>query len=431
MFEKELSKKCINSLLNSGVDKAQAALASSEKYEMNVAAGEINLLRTVFDTKVGFTVIKDGKKGSVNINKTDEESINDAIIVINELCNTAEVDEANDISPNQPAKEFKVGDDTPNLDGMYELLKNFTAAVKEKYPKIVLEEVYFDFVHTLEEFANSNGVAFKASKGMYNFVAMFTAKEGEKASSFNYTGYSSTTLDKELLDCGTIDNLLRQSTEQLNTVPFEGKFQGDVIITPDCLGDMIYYYVDSFLSDMALISGSSILKDKLNSKVASEKLTIHSKPVSEEIADGYFVTSEGFEAENSTIIDKGILKTFMLSRYGANKTKGERAVNSGGAYVVEPGDKSFEEMVKSIDKGILLCRFSGGNPSANGDLSGVAKNSYYIENGEIKYPISETMISGNLYEMFNNIKGISRERISFGNAVLPWICISDVVVSGK
>jgi PmbA protein len=165
--------------------------------------------------------------------------------------------------------------------------------------------------------------------------------------------------------------------------------------------------------------------------VASEKFTIHSRPTSTEIADGYFITPEGFEAKDSTIIDKGVLKTFMLSLYGANKTKGKRAVNCGGAYIIEPGDKSFQEMVKSVNKGILLCRFSGGNPSANGDMTGVAKNSYYIENGEIKYPISETMISANLYNMFNNIKGISKERVNFGTVVFPWICVSGVTISGK
>ena len=68
-------------------------------------------------------------------------------------------------------------------------------------------------------------------------------------------------------------------------------------------------------------------------------------------------------------------------------------------------------MIKDIDKGILLCRFSGGSPSDNGDFSGVAKNSYYIENGEIKYPITETMVSGNANEMFNNLDNISKEQI--------------------
>ena len=94
--------------------------------------------------------------------------------------------------------------------------------------------------------------------------------------------------------------------------------------------------------------------------------------------------------------------------YGANKLGKNRAVNDGGAYIVEPGKKSHKEIIKNIDEGVLLCRFSGGYPSSNGDFSGVAKNSYYIENGEVKYPISETMISGNISEMMKNIIAISK-----------------------
>ena len=50
--------------------------------------------------------------------------------------------------------------------------------------------------------------------------------------------------------------------------------------------------------------------------------------------------------------------------------------------MVDPGEQSYDDIVKNVDKGILLCRFSGGVPSTSGDFSGVAKNSYYIENGK-------------------------------------------------
>jgi PmbA protein len=209
MFEKDLSKKCVNSLLNSGADKAQVNISSYEKYELNVAAGDINLLRTMYDTKLNFEVINEGKKGSISLNKSDEDSINEAIKNVSVLCNTAEKDDANDISSKQPVKEFKVGDIEPNLDLMYERLNKFKDTVKEKYPKILFD-AYFDFMHEHEEFSNSNGVDFKMSKGMYNFSAMFTAKDGEKSSSFNYTSFSKTNLDKELLDCGSLDILLKQ-----------------------------------------------------------------------------------------------------------------------------------------------------------------------------------------------------------------------------
>ena len=86
-------------------------------------------------------------------------------------------------------------------------------------------------------------------------------------------------------------------------------------------------------------------------------------------------------------------------------------------------------MIKNIDQGVLLARFSGGSPANNGGFTGVAKNSYYIENGEIKYPISETMVSGNIKEMFENMSEISSDRIDFGSSILPWISFKGVTVS--
>ena len=78
---------------------------------------------------------------------------------------------------------------------------------------------------------------------------------------------------------------------------------------------------------------------------------------------------------------------------------------------------------------ILLCRFSGGYPSDAGDFSGVAKNSYYIEKGKIKFPIIETMISGNIAQMFMNINNISKETVDFGDSILPWISFDGVTIS--
>ena len=86
-------------------------------------------------------------------------------------------------------------------------------------------------------------------------------------------------------------------------------------------------------------------------------------------------------------------------------------------------------MIKDVDKGIILCRFSGGSPSDNGDFSGVAKNSFYIENGEIQYPITETMISGNIAQMFMNIIDISNDTIDFGYNILPWISFDGITIS--
>ena len=121
----------------------------------------------------------------------------------------------------------------------------------------------------------------------------------------------------------------------------------------------------------------------------------------------------------------------MLGLYGAKKTGRERATNQGGCWEIDAGDKTLAEIIKSTKKGIILKRFSGGNPSDNGDFSGVAKNSYYVEDGEIKFPITETMISGNLVEMMMNIKQISKERINSWYHNYPWIKFDGLTISGK
>jgi len=70
-------------------------------------------------------------------------------------------------------------------------------------------------------------------------------------------------------------------------------------------------------------------------------------------------------------------------------------------------------------------------PASNGDFSGVAKNSFYVENGEIKYAITETMITSNLKDMFNNIEEISIETLNTGESVTPWMKIRGVTISGN
>jgi len=290
--------------------------------------------------------------------------------------------------------------------------------------------INFDFTSTHSMFINSNGVDYTITKGIYNFVVVFTSKEGKKTSSFNYVAHVSKDLNTPFSECGSIDKLITESVQQLNTESFQGKFVGDVIITPECMDNFIDS-LTNYLYDYPLITKTSVFLNKLGKQVASKSFNLHSKPVSNDIAEGYFVTGDGYEAQDSTVIENGILKTFLLGLYGANKTGEARAVNQGESWEIDSGEKSFDEIIKSTKKGIILNRFSGGNPSDNGDFSGVTKNSYYVEDGVIKYPISETMISGNLVEMMMNIKEISKERINSGYHNYPWIKFEGLTVSGK
>ena len=425
-----IAQYCIDALLKAGVQKTQCRLDDTTRQELNAESGEISLLRTTTELTLTLTGIIDDKKGSVSINKTDTASIDSAVESVLEQAESSEPDIANDIAEKQPTRNFQRGPEKADLDLMYDRLKAYLDYSRRTYPKLIQGEVILDFVSKASYFVNSNGVKFASRSGIYGFLAIFTSKEGKKTSSINCSVCSGQNLDKELQQWGSIDTLLKQSSEQTTTQTIPQKIVGDVIITPDCMKSFIAFITD-LIRNHAMITGTSIFKDKLNETIADSQLTLHSKPISAEAADGYFFTKDGYEAQNSTIIDRGVLKGFLLDLYGSKKTGMPKAVNDGQAYVIDAGEHSYQDLIGSVKKGILLCRFSGNNPSVNGDFTGVAKNSYYIENGQVQYPLSETMISGNFGTLLKNIRHISRERIDFGSDIFPWIQFSDITISGK
>ena len=425
---KETLSYALDSLLNLGMDDAEGMINESEKKELNIESGKISLLRTTFSNSLRLEAIKDKKQSTISINKLDKVSIDTALkkLVLN--VESSQTDDSNDISEKQNPEIFKKGTLSPDLNLMYNRVEDFNAFVKDKYKKVLLEAVTLDHNSSKSHILNTNGVDFEVNKGMYGFSSMFTSKDGKDTSSFNYTGVEKLDLNQSLDKYGHISELLRQSEEQVKSYPINSKFVGEIIVTPHCLSEFISF-IDYSISDNALISGTSIYKDKVDEKIASETFTLSSNPVHEKIDSGYHITSDTYKSKNQSIIENGVLQTHLLSLYGANKTGGNRVPNQGGNYMVSGSTSSLDDMIKNIKKGVLLCRFSGGSPSDSGDFSGVAKNSYYIENGQIKFPIIETMISGNIAQMFLNIKNISHETVDFGDSILPWISFDGITVS--
>jgi PmbA protein len=238
-------------------------------------------------------------------------------------------------------------------------------------------------------------------------------------------------LDKPRIELGDFRFRLENIVKALEAKPVEGKFEGTVVLTPSMVGEFIGIIVGNYASDRVVIEGTSQWLDKVGEKVADDKLTVSFKPYDERIVIGDRYTGDDFRAEDFTIIDKGVLKNHMLSLYGANKTGRPVIKNDGGDMVVEPGDTALEDIIKGIDKGLLLGGFSGGQPGTNGEFSGVAKNSFVIENGKIARAVTETMVNGNLGDVVKQIKCVSKELVCNGSNVLPYVAVDGIVVSGK
>ncbi|MDP2866118.1 MAG: metallopeptidase TldD-related protein [Elusimicrobiota bacterium] len=430
MTRKDLPHLCLELLKKYGAQKAQCVLTKTKKYQVKASAGRLSLLRSAVNADIRLLAIKEGQQGQVSINATGKSEITEAAKQAVQAAAASPRDTAYGISEFQQEQSFSRGDEKPDLDGMCARMSEFLRGAKT-YPGLRLAEAALSFTFEEKIFVNSNRVGLSSSIGVYDLSLDFSSIAGGSSSSVNFASLRLANLSRPLMACGSIELLLKQSVESVRAKPVNRKFLGDIIVSPECLGSFLSFITEDSLRDSRIISGTSMYRDKIGSVVAAKGFTLGSMPLLPEIASGYFITPDGYKAENISILESGRLKTFILSRYGAQKTSLNRAANSGGCYVVDPGSEDFADVVKSVKRGLLVTRFSGGAPSQAGDFSGLAKNSFYIENGKIRFPVSETMISGNIPKMFMNIKCISKERVNLGDAIYPWIHFPGVTISGK
>lgn len=426
-----ITAEVLAAAMAAGADKAYCTAAESEKREFNADGGEFSLMRTLFDNALTLTVMVGGKRGSVGVNRLDGEAIAKIVPDAMEIALAGEADDAFDIAPDAGEMEFTEGCPDGDIDRLFDRTEELLCAIGDRHPKIIVEQMIVSHDRSRRVYRNTNGSCFRTLRGAYSFDLMYSAHEGEEATSFFSTGAMTADLERPFIEMGSVAKDLADVEAGLGPITLEGKFEGVVLMPPGCLGSFIGDIADNFTSDMALLDGTSIWKDSLGKAVADPRITVKIDPLADEIVCGERYTAEGFVSEPYYLIKDGVLESFMLSLYAANKTGQERAKNGSFSLMIAPGEDSLESMIAGIERGLIVGRFSGGEPGASGDFSGVAKNSFLIENGKVTKPVSEVMISGNLAAILNDVRGISRETVSDGTGVLPYMAFGGVTVSGK
>ena len=421
----------LSKLLEAGADAAEASVSEGRVEEFNVDAGEFSLIRSVFTSSVALKAIKDQKKGSIAVNSLEDADIAAAAADCVAAAESGAEDPAVCIAEKEENMDFTDGVLTCDKEAFLDSVIRFTEDVAREFPQIMLEQLIAEYSYGRHVLANSNGVRFSEEDGSYSVSIMYSAHDGEKTTSFNYFDLETLDPRADLLDLGMAREMLQRAVAELDAAPFTGKFVGTAVLSPYCVTDLAAMITGAFAGDYALIEGTSPWKNSLGARVASESFTLKVIPSDPRVICGEKITVDGYRSKDYTVIENGVLKSFCLSEYGARRTGLTRAPSSSGCVEIVPGERSLDQIVSDIKQGILVCRFSGGEPAANGDFSGVAKNSFLIENGKITRPLTETMISGNFADMLTRVQGISREALVDGSGVLPYVACGNVTVSGK
>lgn len=414
------------------VDFASCAVAEKALKELNVEVTEFSLLRTLFNQSAGVTVYKNKKRGSVAVNSFDMDELRQ---VVKDAClaaESSEPDECWQINDSGETGTFTSGPLECDTDKLFDRTKELLDDIARDHKKIHLEGITSDHSYSHSVYMNTFGNCYETKRGSYGYGVSYSGKEGESTSHIYGSGCKLNNLDKPFIECALTKKELSDTEKQAITFPLEEKFLGTAVFTPDTVMDIVFDTIlGKFVSDTSLIEDTSIWKNKLGEKVCDNRLTLRLAPHDSRIILGQEYTGEGFISEDFDVIKDGVLQSFCLSQYAANKTGRKRSPNTSSAIICPPGEKSLDEIIKGIEKGIIVGRFSGGSPGANGEFSGIAKNAFLIENGEITKAISETMISDNLSDMLFRLRDISKEVYEDGRCSCPYLAFDGVTISGK
>ncbi len=427
---RKILEQAISSIQEKGADKGQIFITESENREFNVDNGEFSLFRTLFDQDINIIVYKNQKKGAYFLNKLDAESVEKAVYMAMVSMESGEQDDAYDIAPYQGEIVAHKGVYEPDTDLLFTRTQELIEDIKTNHPKIVIQQLIVSHNRRHMVFANTNGTFCEEYIGSYFVSLGIAGHEGDITTSMIGCGVKLDNLDRPFMELGSIKKQIQVAEEQIHMKHMESKFTGTMVLTPECLTNFVYF-LGGLVRNWAILDGTSIWLDKLGKQVADSRISIKIDPLDERIVCGETLTFDGFKSEPYDFIKDGRLESFMINQYIARKTGYAMAKNGGFNIIADPGENSIEDIIKKIDRGILVGNFSGGEPAVNGDFSGVAKNSYLIENGRITNPVTEAMINGNLADMVRNLVDISKEVACDGMNVVPYMAFAGIVVSGK
>lgn len=222
--------------------------------------------------------------------------------------------------------------------------------------------------------------------------------------------------------------------------------QVPIVFAPEVARSLLGSVFEAASGD-AIWRSASFLAGKLGEEIAASNLTI----VDDHLmmlptGAGGFGTSpfdgEGLPSRRNVVVEKGVLKNYLLNTYTARKLGMKSTHNASrglagapgvgcGNFYLEPGELAPEEIVKSIGQGLYVTSLMGfGVNTVTGDYSRGASG-LWIENGTLTHAVEEVTVAGNLKEMLRNITAIGNDLVFRGAVASPTLRIDGMTVAGE
>ena len=419
-----------------GATAAEAAMSSTSGLSVSTRMGEVETIEFNQDGGLGISVYVGNNKGSASTADLNPKTLRTV------------VEKAIDIA------KF-TSDDPFNGIADKELLEFAPLDLDLYHPWEVSPEQGIELCHQAEQAAlnaderivNSDGASFSSHQGLrvygnshgmiagyprtrHSISTMVIGKDGEQMQ--RDSAYTVARHKDDLNDAAKVgleaatETLAKLNSQKLGTMKVPVIFRADI-------ANSLFGHLVSAIGGGALYRKSSFLLDSIGTKVFSDCVNISERPhLLRGLASSPF-DAEGLKTVDREIIQGGELQTYLLASYAARKLSMTPTGHAGGIHnwLVEQTHADLKALLKTMGTGLLVTELMGqGVNTVTGDYSRGAAG-FWVENGEIQYPVSEITIAGNLKDMFKAVVGLGGDIERRGGIQTGSVLIEQMQVAGS
>ncbi|MEQ5126233.1 MULTISPECIES: metalloprotease PmbA [Providencia] len=415
-------------------DGAEVAVNKSTGISVSTRQGDVENVEFNSDGALGITVYHKQRKGSASSTDLSEEAIERTVQAAIDIANYTSEDPCAG-----PAEKSLLAFDAPDLNLFQATELSPEEAIKlasiaemtalNADSRIVnTEGGSFNGHYGIRVFGNSLGLLKSYSSSRYSMSSCVIAEQnGEMERDYAYTIARSMQALKSPewvgQECAR-RTLSRLSPRKLPTM------KAPVIFASEVATGLFGHLVGA-ISGSSIYRKSSFLMDSLGKQILPSWLTINEQPhLMGGLASSPF-DSEGVRTTERNIVENGVLQTWLMTSYSARKLGLQSTGHAGGIHNwrIEGQGLSFDALLKQMGTGLVVTELMGqGVSGITGDYSRGASG-FWVENGEIQYPVSEITIAGNLKDMWMNMVTIAddietRSNIQCGSVLIPEMSIA-------